>query len=343
MIKFPIASLLFLCLSAAIGAWISIESLFWAILIHSCWSAGFVAAKAKVDFGKFIAVSLCCIAFVSVAYPLTTPRHYSQRMACKSRMRQITHAILSYHAENGSFPPPIVRDSDGNPLYSWRVLIYAQLTNADFPYHFDEPWDSNHNLRIAKSHDSNFFGCPQCGHNSAVTNYLAVVGKGAAWEDGQKLSLSDFERGASSTILLLEDPYSDVLWSEPVDLSVQESINVLNGNRWRNQPVMRGHGRQDFLHLENGYSMIAFADSRCTFHTLDDAEYVQETIDQLPRVRRFDWEPIKNRSDAIFHCVEFDYVNCAKFTSLVFCVLFPIPRFLYLFYAKNRKKKLSSG
>jgi hypothetical protein len=36
---------------------------------------------------------------------------------------EIGSALKEYHRVHGQLPPAVVRDQDGRPLYSWRVLI----------------------------------------------------------------------------------------------------------------------------------------------------------------------------------------------------------------------------
>ncbi len=61
----------------------------------------------------------------------------------------------SYQDEHGRLPPAVVYDNDGEPLYSWRVLILPNLEQRELSqeFHLDEPWDSplqcNISARIA--------------------------------------------------------------------------------------------------------------------------------------------------------------------------------------------------
>ena len=63
-----------------------------------------------------------------------------------------------YASTNGQCFPPAVIEKDGKPLLSWRVALLPYM-NEDALYkqfHLDEPWDSPHNLELAKTVPFNF-------------------------------------------------------------------------------------------------------------------------------------------------------------------------------------------
>src|SRR4051812_42570179 len=61
-------------------------------------------------------------------------------------MRSIGVALQSYHEVYGELPPAVVRDKNGQPLYSWRVALLPFLEEHNIYQEFklDEPWDSEH-------------------------------------------------------------------------------------------------------------------------------------------------------------------------------------------------------
>src|SRR5262249_21734482 len=71
----------------------------------------------------------------------------TRRMQSTNNLKQIALAMHSYHDTMGRFPPAIVRDKEGKPLYSWRVLLlpYLEQQNLYNQFKLDEPWDSEHN------------------------------------------------------------------------------------------------------------------------------------------------------------------------------------------------------
>jgi RNA polymerase sigma factor (sigma-70 family) len=75
----------------------------------------------------------------------------AQRIKSMNNLRQIMLAIHNYHDANNRLPAD-VRDKDGKPLLSWRVLIlpYLEQDNLYQQFHLDEPWDSEHNLKLLR-------------------------------------------------------------------------------------------------------------------------------------------------------------------------------------------------
>ncbi len=68
-------------------------------------------------------------------------------------MKQIALAMHNYHSTFGTFPASAaICDKDGKPLLSWRVAILPFIEQKALfdKFHLDEPWDSEHNLKLAK-------------------------------------------------------------------------------------------------------------------------------------------------------------------------------------------------
>ena len=82
---------------------------------------------------------LVVIAIIGVLVALLLPavqsaREAARRMSCSNNLKQLGLALHNYHDVYGSFPPAIVRDSDGSPLYSGRVLLLPFLPGAGLPH-----------------------------------------------------------------------------------------------------------------------------------------------------------------------------------------------------------------
>ncbi|MFM8726754.1 MAG: DUF1559 domain-containing protein, partial [Planctomycetaceae bacterium] len=78
-------------------------------------------------------------------------REAARRMQSVNNLKQIGIALHGYHDATGDFPPAVVRDKDGKPLYSWRVLIlpYLEQGNIFSKWKRDEPWDSPNNKPLS--------------------------------------------------------------------------------------------------------------------------------------------------------------------------------------------------
>jgi hypothetical protein len=127
-----------------------------------------------------------------------------------SRLKQIGLAVHNYHDVYGRLPPTVKRGNDGQPLYSWRVLLLPFLEQVSLfnQFNLDEPWDSPHNKPLLES-------IPKCytlemGRNdiAGLTHYQAVVGPGTAFE----------QKDLAGSLLLVVEAAAPVPWSKPVDL-----------------------------------------------------------------------------------------------------------------------------
>lgn len=131
--------------------------------------------------------------------------------------------MLNYKDGHGRLPPAVVYGKYGQPLYSWRVLILPYIEQEELykQFHLDEPWDSPHNIQLLAKMPAMF--APPPGKAKKVppnhTVCKVFVGKGAAFEGREGLSLShDFPDGTSSTLLIVEAG-TPAPWTKPEDLA----------------------------------------------------------------------------------------------------------------------------
>jgi hypothetical protein len=115
-----------------------------------------------------------------------------------------------------------VYGADGQPLYSWRVLLLAYIEDDLYKeFHLDEPWDSPHNIALLPRMPGLY--APPDHKRSKVPPYHTVchvfVGMGAAFEGREGLRFpQDFPDGVSNTLLLVEAG-EPVPWTKPEDLA----------------------------------------------------------------------------------------------------------------------------
>ncbi len=162
--------------------------------------------------------------------------HSSQ---CISNLKQIGLGLLNYESKYGCFPPAYVADAKGKPLYSWRVLLMAELDRTDGwfggrlagGFRFDEPWDSPNNRKLHKLTLYGVFRCPSdpARGGSTETNYVAVVGPGTVFpSDGTSRRLADVTDGPENTLIVVEVVDAGIHWMEPKELDWRTMSFQLN-------------------------------------------------------------------------------------------------------------------
>jgi hypothetical protein len=135
---------------------------------------------------------------------------------------QIGLAMHSYASTFGQLPPAAVCDSHGKPLLSWRVQILPFISEESLykEFHLDEPWDSEHNIRLLPRMPGTYALPPR--KQKQLPDYHTVchvfVGKGTAFESAEGLRLrDDFPDGTSNTILVIEAG-EPVPWTKPEEI-----------------------------------------------------------------------------------------------------------------------------
>ena len=129
----------------------------------------------------------------------------------------------NFQGTEGQLPPAVVYGPDGQPLYSWRVLLlpYIEQNALYEEFHRDEPWDSPHNLALLPRMPATY--AAPGSKAKKIPPYHTIchvfVGKGAAFEECPGLRLpQDFPDGTSNTILIVEAG-EPVPWTKPDDLT----------------------------------------------------------------------------------------------------------------------------
>src|SRR5439155_535672 len=81
-------------------------------------------------------LAVCCFPYIQVI------RDEEGWIESSNQITQISQAIRAYHEVFGHLPPAVVKDNQGQPLYSWRVLLLPFLEQDALykEFHLDEPW-----------------------------------------------------------------------------------------------------------------------------------------------------------------------------------------------------------
>ncbi len=143
-------------------------------------------------------------------------------------MKALATALNAYSDRYGTYPPPVVFDISGKPLYSWRVLILPFMGYDDLYKQFDlkQRWDSVSNSSLHRAMPAGF-ASPNSPDaiSSFETNYVLITGAGTLFPPSGPLSPKNIDK---PTLLLVETKNS-IQWCEPGDIDLGRSFRV--GNR----------------------------------------------------------------------------------------------------------------
>jgi hypothetical protein len=145
-------------------------------------------------------------------------RESARRMQSSNSLKQLAIAMHFHHDVHNRLPAIANFDKDGKPLLSWRVHLLPYLDANDL---YDEPWDSEHNLRLIEKMPD-VYRNPNSAHAAqGMTNYLAIVSKdGVFTGDANGIRFPDITDGLSNTIMIVEADFDkEVIWTKPDDLS----------------------------------------------------------------------------------------------------------------------------
>ena len=134
----------------------------------------------------------------------------------------------NYHDVFNRLPKAAGTNEDGEPLLSWRVHIlpFIEQQNLYDQFRLDEPWDSEHNLKLAEQMPP-VYRSPASQAPPGHTNYLTIrspesmfpplVVNGRPANRGTRFA--DVRDGLSNTVMVVEaNDDSAVLWTRPDDL-----------------------------------------------------------------------------------------------------------------------------
>ncbi len=165
--------------------------------------------------------------------PLANARRDAQRMSSANSLRQIGMAMIFMYPEQHEqrLPCHAIYDAKGKALLSWRVALLPYLGQESLykQFHFDEPWDSEHNSKLIGQMPAMYQSPSAKPTDKGRTNYLVPLGKETLFPPG-KVGIS-LKEVASPKIAVVEvDDKQAVVWTKPEDLPFDPD-HPLNGMR----------------------------------------------------------------------------------------------------------------
>jgi hypothetical protein len=161
---------------------------------------------------------------IAVAVP--SARMEIHRARTMNNLHHIWSALHVYSGINGCYPPQYLTDAHGKPVHSWRVLVLPMMGYKDLyeRYRFDEPWDGPHNKLLASEMPEEYRS-PFSRPTSAITQYVAIVGKRTAWQGTTPLRGADIGPNIDGCgVVFVEAANSDVNWMEPRDIPIEQAM-----------------------------------------------------------------------------------------------------------------------
>ncbi|MCR4412375.1 MAG: DUF1559 domain-containing protein [Thermoguttaceae bacterium] len=222
--------------------------------------------RSGASLGCLLLALFFLLAISLVLPAFSCAREAARRAQCANNLKQIALALHNYHDMHGCLPPAVVRDAQGKPMHSWRVLILPYLEAMDLykQYDFNEPWDGPKNRLLAPKMPS-VYRCPSAARRDEhyITPYVVVTGSGTYWPESGSSRLGDGTDDTSKTLLVVEWADSDICWMEPRD----PSLAVLAGAESLPREIPSGHGYRIgyFVVEEGGGGQVAMADGSVRF------------------------------------------------------------------------------
>jgi hypothetical protein len=163
-------------------------------------------------------------------------REAARRTSSMNNMKQILLAMHNYHDAMQKFPDARARNADGKLMLSWRVALLPYLEEGDLynQFHLDEPWDSEHNLKLVAKMPKVYAdpSAPALPGTEGLTNYHVPFNDGLLFDAKGPTHFRDVTDGTSNTIALFEAA-RPVPWTMPEDAEINQADPAANLSRLR--------------------------------------------------------------------------------------------------------------
>ncbi len=147
-----------------------------------------------------------------------------------TRHKILAVGMHNFHVVHGRFPPQKLISKEGRTMHSWRVMILPYLDEMRLykQFRLEEPWDSEHNLRLAAQMPSVFRSPDDSAEMAAAgkTRFVAPLTDNSMFgRPGESVKIRDITDGTSNTLMVVRTVAENaVIWTKPDDL-------VLNNDR----------------------------------------------------------------------------------------------------------------
>ncbi|MCA9178486.1 MAG: DUF1559 domain-containing protein [Planctomycetales bacterium] len=153
----------------------------------------------------------------------------NRRMQSANNLKQIGLAFHNYFAAHKQFPGAASPAPGKTHPVSWRVALLPYLDQMDLynAYHFDEPWDSEHNRTLIPRMPQ-VYRHPM-SKSTTASSYYVLTGPDTIFRN-ESPRIRDTYDGTSNTMLAVE-AQRDIPWTKPEDVSFDKAkeLPVLGG------------------------------------------------------------------------------------------------------------------
>ena len=181
-----------------------------------------------VEMKATLGGQMTVVAVVAVGVGLLLPavqkvRAAANRSTSSNNLKQMALAMHNFNDAMVQVPNNLTDKKSGKPLLSWRVAILPYLEQGDLYNQFklDEPWDSEHNLKLAKiavkTYSQPGVEPTRDSQGNGLTPYQGLAGPSTLFEPGKKIRFNEITDGMSNTILFVEAK-NQVIWTKPEDV-----------------------------------------------------------------------------------------------------------------------------
>ena len=175
-----------------------------------------------------------------------------------THLKQLGLALHGYRDVDakGKFPTAYSISKRGKPLLSWRVHVLPYIEQVELykKFNLDEPWDSEHNMKVMKENPmpSAFALTKKIKPNETDTHLQAFVGKDTIITTLTPTDIMSIADGTSNTFMLGVAAKA-IPWTKPEDIDVDGKADVIT-----------------LLLFDNDVTHICFGDG--------SVQYVKKTI-----------------------------------------------------------------
>ena len=186
-------------------------------------AAGGGAGTAMIVIGVVLLGGLlvCGGVVALIAIPgVSRVRMSAQRANSQNNLRQLGIAIHNYHDTYQEFPPAVVKDANGKPLYSGLVLLLPFMEQQNIYQQFDQSkaWDDPVNRNASRQMIPAFTNPASTDNRMGHSDYMLVGGPNAILSETGKNTFANILDGTSNTIMAVEVGSGNTLesWAQPV-------------------------------------------------------------------------------------------------------------------------------